>query len=151
MTRRRGEGVREISMEKAFFHTSLGWSGVAASEHGICRIVLPKKDRKAVGKELNCDERGTRVPEKFAQAPLILIKAVKLLRRYFSGERVSFDLQLDLRYYTPFQQAVWRATAEIPRGETRSYVWIAKRIKNPQAARAVGRALGANPVPIIIP
>jgi O6-methylguanine-DNA--protein-cysteine methyltransferase len=138
-------------MEKAIFHTSLGWSGVAASEHGICRIVLPKKDRNAVGKELNCDERGARVPEKFAQMPPILIKAVKLLRRYFSGERVSFDLPLDLRYYTPFQQEVWRATAEIPYGETRSYAWIAKRIENPRAARAVGQALGANPVPVLVP
>jgi methylated-DNA-[protein]-cysteine S-methyltransferase len=81
----------------------------------------------------------------------MLAKTTELLRRYFSGESVSFDLPLDLRYYTPFQQAVWRATVEIPRGETRSYAWIAKRIKNPRAARAVGRALGANPVPVLVP
>jgi O-6-methylguanine DNA methyltransferase len=83
--------------------------------------------------------------------PSVLGKAVKLLRKYFSGERVSFDLALDLRYYTAFQQAVWKASAEIPRGETRSYAWIAKKIKKPRAVRAVGQALGANPVPVIIP
>ncbi len=56
-----------------------------------------------------------------------------------------------MRYYTQFQKAVWRATAGIPYGETRSYAWVAKRIGNPRAVRAVGQALGANPVPIIIP
>jgi O6-methylguanine-DNA--protein-cysteine methyltransferase len=78
-------------------------------------------------------------------------RAVMLLQRYFTGERVSFDLPLDLRYYTRFQQAVWKAAAEIPYGGTRSYAWIAKRIRKPLAARAVGQAMGANPVPIIIP
>ena len=76
---------------------------------------------------------------------------VKLLQQYFSGRRVSFDLPLDLRYYTPFQRAVWKAAATIPYGETRSYAWIAKKIGKPKAARAVGQALGANPVPILIP
>jgi O-6-methylguanine DNA methyltransferase len=56
-----------------------------------------------------------------------------------------------MRYYTAFQQAVWKAASGIPYGETRSYAWVAKRIRKPRAARAVGQALGANPVPIIIP
>ena len=81
----------------------------------------------------------------------ILTRSVKLLQKFFSGERAAFDVSLDLRYYTAFQRAVWRAAAEIPYGETRSYGWIAKRINNPRAVRAVGQALGANPVPIIIP
>ena len=73
------------------------------------------------------------------------------MRQYFSGRLVSFDLPLDLSYYTPFQRAVWKAAASIPYGETRSYAWIAKRIGRPKAARAVGQAMGANPVPILIP
>ncbi len=56
-----------------------------------------------------------------------------------------------MRYHTRFQKAVWRATAGISYGETRSYAWVAKKIGNPRAVRAVGQALGANPVPIIIP
>jgi methylated-DNA-[protein]-cysteine S-methyltransferase len=127
---------------------TLGWVGVAATEQGISRIVLPKKDKKSVLRELESDEID--VLSGPAASPL-LAKAVKLLKRYFSGESVSFDLPLDLRYYTPFQQAVWQAAAAIPSGETRSYVWIAKQIRNPKAARAVGKALGANPVPIFIP
>jgi O6-methylguanine-DNA--protein-cysteine methyltransferase len=80
-----------------------------------------------------------------------LRKSEDLLQRYFSGERVAFELPLDIRYYTPFQQAVWRAAAKIPYGETRSYAWIARLIKKPKAARAVGQAMGANPFPVIIP
>lgn len=135
-------------IKRAVFRTSLGWVGVAATEQGISRIVLPKKDKAAVLRELgNESVEGASGP---AAAPL-LAKAVKLLTRYVAGKSVSFDVQLDLRYYTPFQQAVWEAAKAIPAGETKSYAWIAKRIRNPKAARAVGRALGANPVPVIIP
>jgi methylated-DNA-[protein]-cysteine S-methyltransferase len=134
-----------MKIKRAVFRTPLGWVGVAASEQGIARIVLPKKDKKAVFRELGCEANDP------APASPLVAKAVKLLQCYFSGESVSFDVPLDLRYYTPFQQAVWRAAAAVPSGETRSYAWIAKRIRNPKAARAVGQALGANPVPIIIP
>jgi O6-methylguanine-DNA--protein-cysteine methyltransferase len=130
---------------KIIFKTSLGWAGVAVSDRGVCSIVLPKKEKKAVERELRCSERTS------LKDTAALRKAAKLLRQYFSGERVSFDLPVDMRYHTAFRQAVWKATAEIPSGETRSYAWVAKRIRKPGAARAVGQALGANPVPIIIP
>ena len=134
------------------FKTPLGWAGVAASGQGICAIVLPKKERQAVERELHCSESGCPGSERISlKYVAVLRKAAKLLRQYFSGERVSFDLPVDMRYHTAFQQAVWKATAEIPLGETRSYAWVAKRIRKPGAARAVGQALGANPVPIIIP
>lgn len=61
------------------------------------------------------------------------------------------DVSDKMKAYSPFSQAVWRACAEIPAGETRTYGWIAKRIGKPQAARAVGRALGANPFAPAIP
>jgi len=142
----------ECGITTAVFRTALGWVGVAATEQGICRIVLPKKDKAAVERELRGSELAVRSSEEYNSSnPLIVKKTVKLLQRYFSGESVSFDLPLDLRYYTPFQQAVWKAAAAIPSGETQSYAWIAKRIRNPKASRAVGQALGANPVPVIIP
>jgi methylated-DNA-[protein]-cysteine S-methyltransferase len=144
--------MAECGMEKTVFHTPLGWVGVSLSEEGICRIVLPRTGKKPVERELNGEGPEVHGSQKVTQdKSRMLAKTAELLRRYFSGERVSFDLPLDLRYYTPFQQEVWRATAEIPYGETRSYGWIAKRIKNPRAARAVGRALGANPVPVLVP
>ena len=72
------------------------------------------------------------------------------LREYLRGARRSFTVSLDLRG-TPFQLDVWRAVADIPFGETTSYGAIASSIARPKATRAVGRAVGANPIPLIIP
>jgi methylated-DNA-[protein]-cysteine S-methyltransferase len=142
-------------MERAYtkvFSTRSGWAGVVATEKGIVQIVLPRKNRQGVEREIGSAERGTRGMEKMhATDPKFLTNIVKLLKRYLSGKSVSFDLPLNLRYYTPFQRAVWKAAASIPYGEIRSYAWIAKRIGRPKAARAVGQALGANPIPLLIP
>jgi len=76
--------------------------------------------------------------------------ALGQLAAYFAGERHDFDLPLDLRG-TPFQRAVWRASCAIPYGETRHYREIAATISGPAAARAVGAANAANPLPPVIP
>jgi O-6-methylguanine DNA methyltransferase len=77
-------------------------------------------------------------------------EVARQLGEYFDGERQRFDLELAPRG-TDFQRQVWRSLAEIPFGETRSYAEIAERIGRPRAVRAVGRANGANPIPIIVP
>lgn len=69
---------------------------------------------------------------------------------YFQGKRRVFDLPLRPEG-TEFQRSVWQALLEIPFGETRSYGWVAQRIGNPSAVRAVGAANGANPIALIIP
>lgn len=84
-----------------------------------------------------------------SETPLLLL-AAKELEEYFTGSRVSFDLPLAPQG-TPFQTAVWRALLTIPYGKTRSYQEIAIAVGNPQAARAVGMANHANPLPILIP
>ncbi len=75
---------------------------------------------------------------------------VEQLDAYFRGERRMFDLPLAARG-TPFQQSVWAALQAIPYGTTITYRDLAIRIGNPAAVRAVGRANGANPLPIIVP
>ena len=62
----------------------------------------------------------------------------------------SFNISL-LKKFTPFEQKVYKAILKIPRGETRSYQWVAEKIGHPKAARAVGNALHKNPYTIIIP
>jgi methylated-DNA-[protein]-cysteine S-methyltransferase len=141
--------IAKCGMEATSFQTTFGWAGVAASDRGITRIVLPTKDKKDVERELRRWKCG--VPGSGAKAARLLDKSVVLLSKYLSGERVLFDLPLDLGCYTPFQQAVWRAAMKISLGETRSYAWIAQKIRRPRSARAVGQALGANPLPVIIP
>jgi len=138
------------------FKTLLGWAGASVSDEGIQQIVLPLREKRAVEKELRSAEHNLtaalhRKGRGHEQKPIVLLKTVRLLQKHFSGEPVLFDLPLDLGYYSAFQRAVWKATTSIPYGETRSYAWIAKKIGKPKAARAVGQALGANPVPILIP
>ena len=132
--------------------TPLGWVGTVVSDEGVMQLALPVKDKKTVERALQ--RAGlvvVREGKGHGKKDVFLRKTVKLLEKYFTGQRVLFDIPLDLRYHTTFQRSVWKAAATIPYGETRSYAWIANRIGNPKAARAVGQALGANPVPIVIP
>jgi methylated-DNA-[protein]-cysteine S-methyltransferase len=73
------------------------------------------------------------------------------LQRYAAGKSVRWNVPLDLSSGTKFQQKVWRVLTKIPRGETRSYGWVAKKAGKPGASRAVGTACGANPIPVIVP
>jgi methylated-DNA-[protein]-cysteine S-methyltransferase len=73
------------------------------------------------------------------------------LEEYFAARRTEFDLAVDRRLIHGIARDVLRQTAKIPYGEVSTYGTIAKRIGHPTAARAVGRALGSNPIPIVIP
>lgn len=82
---------------------------------------------------------------------LVLKEVISQLTEYFSGQRSSFDVPLDLAYGTAFQQSVWQALLKIPQGGTASYGEVSQRIGKPAAVRAVGAAVGRNPVSIIVP
>jgi methylated-DNA-[protein]-cysteine S-methyltransferase len=73
------------------------------------------------------------------------------LGQYFAGQRSRFDIALDLTGGTPFQQAVWQALQAIVPGATASYGDISRMVGRPAAVRAVGAAIGRNPVSIIVP
>lgn len=73
------------------------------------------------------------------------------LQEYFAGRRLIFRIPLDLNQGTPFQRRVWKTLKDIPYGETVSYKEIAETIGHPSAIRAVGSAVGKNPLPIILP
>lgn len=73
------------------------------------------------------------------------------LDAYFDGTLRSFDLSLDRRLMTPFARSVLGATAEVGYGQVATYGQIAAAIGRPKAARAVGAALGSNPIPIVVP
>jgi methylated-DNA-[protein]-cysteine S-methyltransferase len=73
------------------------------------------------------------------------------LDEYFAGSRHAFDLHLDRRLMGPFARKVLDATARVPFGEISTYGRVATEIDAPHAARAVGAALGSNPIPIVVP
>jgi methylated-DNA-[protein]-cysteine S-methyltransferase len=80
----------------------------------------------------------------------ILIEAERQLSEYFTGQRIRFDLPLQLNG-TEFQKKVWQALREIPFGKTRSYRDLARAVGLPKASRAVGAANGKNPLSIVVP
>ena len=81
----------------------------------------------------------------------VLKQAAAELQAYFDGQRDHFEMPLDLSHGTEFQQAVWRALLRIPRGGTTSYGRLGADIGKPAAVRAVGAAVGRNPISVIVP
>ncbi len=81
----------------------------------------------------------------------MLRAAAAQLDEYFAGRRTTFDLPLDLQGGTPFQQSVWQALLAIPRGGTTRYALLSQRVGRATAVRAVGAAVGRNPVSVIVP
>ena len=81
----------------------------------------------------------------------VLQQASRQLAEFFDGQRRQFDLVYDISGGTVFQQSVWRALLKIDQGQISSYGQIARDINNPAAVRAVGMAVGRNPLGILIP
>jgi methylated-DNA-[protein]-cysteine S-methyltransferase len=126
--------------------TAWGWVGIASSPSGLLALTLPKPIQEMALKQLF--ERWGK--EQLYNDPK-LDGLKRKLQYYFDGQRVLFDEPLDLRETTAFQRQVWLAVRDIPYGETRSYGQIARQVGSPGAARAVGQAMAANPLPIIVP
>lgn len=82
---------------------------------------------------------------------LLSSAAIQELSEYFYQGRMEFTVKTGFVTGTEFEQEVWQALKAIPYGETRTYKWIADRLNKPHACRAVGNALGKNPIPIIFP
>lgn len=110
-----------------------------ATDQGLRAVLWPEDER--------IDFESS--PVESSDHPVLDAVATQL-EQYFAGDRVVFDVPLDL-HGTDFQVSVWRALAEIPFGETSTYGDQAARIGRPKAARAVGAANGRNPVSIVLP
>ena len=125
--------------------TAFGWVSLLGSSRGLCRLALPEPSLDRVRRSID-DLMPTAVPDDqfFGSLP-------SDIQRYFQHEQMEFHVQLDLSGYTPFQLDVWRITRAIPYGETTTYGKIAEILNRPGSSRAVGRIMGKNPVPIVIP
>jgi len=127
------------------FNTDIGWIGILSSAKGLLGTTLPQPSIDEV-RQLLGDSVSYAI-----WSPHPFKDLMERLKVYFSGHRTTFPDKLDLSRATHFQREVWEITRLIPYGETRSYAWVAKQIKKPRAMRAVGQALGKNPLPIIVP
>jgi methylated-DNA-[protein]-cysteine S-methyltransferase len=135
------------------FRTSWGWMGLAACAHGITTIVLPSASKSQVKAKLGAGNGGPYGPLSPAASieVSLLLQARQQLTEYLAGDRRAVDFPVALDGGSSFERKVWRAILRIPYGRVRSYKWVASRVGGVRYARAVGRALGANPVPIIVP
>ena len=118
---------------------------VAASDSGLLRVSFRHREESFV------DELREHTEADVVRSPARTADIVEQLRDYFAGERRRFDVRLDLRHVSPFQRRVLLAATRVPAGEVVSYGEIARRIGEPGGSRAVGQALGHNPIPIVIP
>jgi O-6-methylguanine DNA methyltransferase len=126
------------------FDSPWGWMGVSETVKGIDRIVLPKRSKQAV--EIALGVRGLQ-----DEGSAKLLAARRQLLDYLTGARKTFDVPVDCSSGTEFQRLVWRVLQMIPYGTVRSYQWVAHRVGGRNYARAVGNAVGANPLPIVVP
>jgi methylated-DNA-[protein]-cysteine S-methyltransferase len=94
---------------------------------------------------------AARVSPRVLEAPARLDAVRRELEEYFEGRRLRFDLALDWSLTSGFTRRVLRATARVPYGKVSSYREVAARAGNERAVRAAGNALGANPIPIVVP
>ncbi len=119
---------------------------LAATAGGLVRLAFAREDHDAVLARL-----AERVSPRVLRAPARLDGVRRQLDEYFDRRRRDFDLDLDWSLVTPFQRKVLAATAAIPYGEVASYSDVAAATGSPGAARATGNALGANPMPVVVP
>lgn len=129
------------------FKSRWGWMGMSESGKGIDRIVLPQTSKRRALAALREPASGVPVMERSLQ----LERAQAQMLDYLTGTRQTFDMPLDLSQGTAFQRRVWRTLLRVPYGKLRSYQWVAARVGGRQYARAVGNAVGANPLPIVVP
>jgi O-6-methylguanine DNA methyltransferase len=130
---------RYASMDSPIGPLVVAWNGIGVSAVGAAvddsafeRSHLEMTGRRAI--------RAGRLPEALERA----------IRHRLAGDR-RVRIDLDLRGRSEFERDVWEKALEIPRGEVRPYGWVAAEIGRPRAVRAVGTALGHNPVPLIVP
>lgn len=134
-------------MERVYYtgiESPIGTIWAAATERGLIQVDFPRPEVEFLG------SLKRRVDADVVHAPGRLQRLREMMRAYFDGERVAFELPLDLRG-TEFQRSVWRATHRIPYGRLSSYGRLAAAVGRPRAARAVGNAVGANPLVIVVP
>lgn len=119
---------------------------LAAIQKGLCHVLWPNKSFQVLEEW---------VKKHFPNTPLVynqdrIRPYVIQFEEYFTGKRQNFNIPLVLRG-TDFQISVWKALLRIPYGTTKTYSEIAQEINRPKAVRAVGGAIGANPVSIVVP
>ncbi|HXF35773.1 MAG TPA: methylated-DNA--[protein]-cysteine S-methyltransferase [Actinomycetota bacterium] len=140
----RARGLLDVAVGEV--ESPLGRLLVAVTPRGLVRVAYPEEGRERVLAEL-----AALVSPRVLVSEAATAEARRQLEEFFEGRRRRFDLPVDRALFRGFQRRVLERTARIPYGRVRTYGELAAAIGSPGAARAVGNALGANPVPIVVP
>ncbi len=141
---RRAEEAQLIDVAYAVVDSPLGPLLLAATRRGLVRVAFEDEDGALPLLAERLSPRLLEVPERLAGVR-------RQLGEYFSGTRTGFDLPVDRALIKGFRSPVLRITSAIPYGDVATYGEVARRAGRPRAVRAVGQALGGNPLPIVIP
>ncbi|MBI3005539.1 MAG: methylated-DNA--[protein]-cysteine S-methyltransferase [Ignavibacteriales bacterium] len=136
-------------MEKVFytsFNSKIGSIYVASTRKGVCKISIPGQSKKEFQSWVQNHFRGAEIVETATRNRRIIDE----LNRYLDRRLVKFHSRLHM-VGSAFQKQVWRQIRKIRYGTTVSYKDLARRLGNPEAFRAVGRANATNPLPIVVP
>ena len=143
----RAEAEGLVDVAYASVDSPLGPLVVAATPHGVVRVAYT--DRSSPEEVL--EELAARVSPRVLESPRRVDPVRRELDEYFAGRRREFETPVDWSQLTGFTRKVLRATARIGFGDTSTYAGVATKAGSPRAVRAAGNALGANPVPIVVP
>jgi methylated-DNA-[protein]-cysteine S-methyltransferase len=135
-----------LDVAYATFDSPVGTLLLAATPRGLVRVGYADSDLDATLQDL-----ARRLSPRVLAAPGKLDEPRRELDEYFSGRRRRFELRLDWTLTRGFGRRVLEATARIPYGSVSTYATVAGHAGNPRASRAAGNALGANPLPIVVP
>ncbi|MCH7578898.1 MAG: methylated-DNA--[protein]-cysteine S-methyltransferase [Chloroflexi bacterium] len=131
-------------MKHALVETDLGWAAIGIEGGKVCAAALPTTRELA---EFAIADWGADEPASEEEAAPF----VGLVLRAVAGEEIKLDGNVRIGVGTEFQRAVWESVSRIPKGKTLTYGELAADAGYPGAARAVGQAVGSNPIPLLIP
>jgi methylated-DNA-[protein]-cysteine S-methyltransferase len=140
--------VAEPDVAYALVDSPIGTLVAAITPRGLVRLAYIDFGG---GLEAVIDGLARRLSPRVLEAPARLDAVRRELDEYFAGRRQTFGLAIDWGLFTPFGRRVLKATAAIPFGATATYGQVAAQAGNARASRAAGRALGANPIAIVVP
>ncbi|MEO6012434.1 MAG: methylated-DNA--[protein]-cysteine S-methyltransferase [Devosia sp.] len=133
-------------MRYALIDTALGTFGIAWTDAGVARVALPSADRARTEIWISRDPAEPGFPDG------VLGKLPDRIKRYAEGDKIDFtDVPLDLTGLQDFNRNAYAELLKIGYGETTTYGAIARTLGDVALSRAVGQAMGSNPIPLIIP
>jgi len=132
--------------QKRVFETRFGWVGIEIKNFKVSRTTLPYSQKQDCLNSVSLWESTNDDQSQNFDSP------IEKIRRYLSGHNENLStIPIYLKKSPPFFTSAWKACRTIPKGETRTYKWLAAKAGNKKAIRAAGQAMANNKTPLLVP